>query len=125
MAHAAYIFTFLKGYTFAFYQIYIMVIVISSLIVTSVVFKFKTTGHKIAVGIYSVITSATMIIAIGNLGGYVGPRGILISLGATLFWLSDMVLGIHLFRKKIKFHTLFIWGLYAPGQLLIALSCFY
>ena len=124
-AHVTYIVNFLKGYSFATFQIFILIIVLISLIATALIFKFKSNVHRIAIGIYSLITSATMVIASGNLGNSFGTKGMLITIGTMLFWLSDLILGMHIFWKKIKFHTLFVWGLYAPGQLLIALSCFY
>jgi uncharacterized membrane protein YhhN len=49
----------------------------------------------------------------------------LITIGATLFWLSDLVLAVNRFRRPLKRHRLSL-ALYYGGQLLIALSpaCF-
>jgi uncharacterized membrane protein YhhN len=125
MAHIAYIFNFMKGYSFSSYQIFIILFVLSIMITTSIIFKFSSIIHKIIVGLYMFVVSATMIIAIGNLNKAFSARAVLISAGAVLFWLSDLMLGIHLFWKNMKFQSLYVWGLYAPAQFLIALSCFY
>jgi uncharacterized membrane protein YhhN len=45
----------------------------------------------------------------------------LITLGAVLFWLSDLVLAINRFRRPLKWEALGLY-LYYGGQLLIALS---
>jgi uncharacterized membrane protein YhhN len=45
----------------------------------------------------------------------------LISLGAVLFWLSDLMLAINRFRKPLRKEPLGLF-LYYGGQLLIALS---
>jgi uncharacterized membrane protein YhhN len=45
----------------------------------------------------------------------------LIALGATLFWLSDLVLAVHRFRRPFRAEPLSLL-LYYGGQLLIALS---
>jgi uncharacterized membrane protein YhhN len=45
----------------------------------------------------------------------------LITVGAVLFWLSDLVLAVNRFRRPLKYHRLGL-ALYYGGQLLIALS---
>ncbi len=48
----------------------------------------------------------------------------LISAGATLFWLSDLILAIRRFRRPFRYHRISLVFYYA-GQLLIALSASY
>ncbi len=45
----------------------------------------------------------------------------LISAGATLFWVSDLILAIHRFRRPLRYHRIGL-AFYYAGQLLIALS---
>jgi uncharacterized membrane protein YhhN len=45
----------------------------------------------------------------------------LISAGATLFWVSDLILAIHRFRRPLRYHRMGL-ALYYAGQLLIAMS---
>jgi len=45
----------------------------------------------------------------------------LISVGATLFWVSDLMLAVNRFRQPFKYHRLGL-AFYYGGQLLIALS---
>lgn len=45
----------------------------------------------------------------------------LMTVGAVLFWLSDLVLAVNRFRRPLKYHRLGL-ALYYGGQLLIALS---
>ncbi len=125
-AHLIYIKTFFSNYVFAYYHIAIFVLVVIILLFTYFIFKknFKTIIIKLGISPYMIAVSATMILAIGNLNA-INTKALLISTGAIMFWLSDLVLGVDAFYKKLKFNALYIWGLYAPGQLLIALSCYY
>jgi uncharacterized membrane protein YhhN len=50
---------------------------------------------------------------------------VLLPAGAVLFVISDVVLAINTFVKKIPHSTVLTWSLYAPAQLFFALSCFY
>ena len=90
-------------------------------------FKDKLVNIIMRVGIifYMLALNGTTFLAIGNLNTEITTRAILISVGAFLFLISDLFLGIHYFRKAIKGHESVVWPLYASGQLLIALSCFY
>lgn len=126
-AHLIYIYNFIQVYSFAFYQIIIAFAIVCVLLLTFFIFRknFKTAIIKYFIGIYMIIVSTMVFIAIGNLTTKITIKTILISIGSVLFWLSDLVLGVDAFWKKLKLESLFVWGLYAPAQLLIALSCFY
>jgi hypothetical protein len=71
------------------------------------------------------LISITLVIAISNFNNSLSLKSLFCLLGMFLFWVSDLFLGIDGFINKIKYSTIIIWGLYAPGQLLIALSCYY
>ncbi len=45
----------------------------------------------------------------------------LMTIGATLFWISDVILAVNRFRRPFKYHRLSL-AFYYGGQLLIALS---
>jgi uncharacterized membrane protein YhhN len=45
--------------------------------------------------------------------------------GITLFLISDIILAVNIFVKPIQNSSIYTWMFYAPGQMLIALSCYY
>jgi uncharacterized membrane protein YhhN len=53
------------------------------------------------------------------------PKAALLPVGATLFVVSDAVLGINTFVRRIPHSTVLTWSLYAPAQFCIAVSCFF
>ncbi len=125
--HAIYIYCFSLNYSFSYYQIFIIVMIAIILLFTFFLFRnnFRTNVIKILSGPYMIAVSLTLLMAAGNLATKINERSILITAGALLFWLSDLIVGVDAFYKKIKFDVIFVWGLYIPGQFLIALSCYY
>ncbi len=78
---------------------------------------------KIPVLIYVVVISFMVNRAISTFSGkffnYI--QAVLISIGAGLFYISDLILAINKFRKPFKYHRISL-AFYYSGQLLIALS---
>jgi uncharacterized membrane protein YhhN len=102
LAHIVYIINFMKGYSFAYYQLIIIFIIFVTIFITSIIFKFNSAIHKIGIGIYTLLVSATMVIAIGNLGSTFTTRGILISIGAVLFCCLTLYSGYIYSNIKLK-----------------------
>lgn len=127
IAHIIYIYNFYKGYSFSLYHIGFGLVLILFVSICYMLFKNKLTDMIMKVGLifYMLAVSGTMFFAIGNLNAGATQKSILISTGASIFLLSDLFLGIHYFWKEIRSHEIIVWGLYAPAQLLIALSCYY
>jgi uncharacterized membrane protein YhhN len=78
---------------------------------------------KIPVLIYVLIISYMMNRAISTFSGefFNNTQAILISIGAGLFYISDLILAVNKFKKPFKYHRISL-AFYYSGQLLIALS---
>lgn len=127
LSHTAYIIAFLEKYQF---QRHHTGIAIAILMVLAFLYKnfrdgLKDTILKIGVPVYMLVLSAMMFMALGNINGSYEKAGILIAAGASMFWISDIIIGVNSFWKKVPRYLCFVWLLYAPGQLLIALSVIY
>jgi len=73
---------------------------------------------------YIVVLAVMCFFAYGHISGGEGRRAVLLPVGATLFFISDGVLAVNTFVKKIPHSTVLTWSLYAPAQFFIVLSCF-
>ena len=80
-------------------------------------------GMKIPVFCYVLIISLMMNRAISTFNGdfFKQIQAILISLGAGLFYISDLILAINKFKTPFKYHRLNLIFYYS-GQVLLALS---
>ncbi|UCE04406.1 MAG: lysoplasmalogenase [bacterium] len=78
---------------------------------------------KIPVFVYIIVISLMMNRAISTFSGkfFNYSQALLISIGAALFYISDLILAINKFRKPFKYHRINL-AFYYSGQLLIALS---
>lgn len=86
--------------------------------------KFKTDSKVLKYGlwVYTIALSIMWLCGLHTLDFQINRQTILIAIGVTCFLISDIVLSINAFWKPIPHSGLIIWGLYAPGQLLIAYS---
>ncbi len=78
---------------------------------------------KLPVALYVVIICLMVNRAASTFFGtaFTTTQAILLTVGATLFWLSDLMLAVNRFRRPFRYHRLSL-ALYYGGQLLIALS---
>jgi uncharacterized membrane protein YhhN len=78
---------------------------------------------KIPVALYVLVIGVMVHRAISTLFGetFSVTQGRLIAVGAFLFWVSDLMLGINRFRRPFRSHRISL-AFYYAGQLLIALS---
>ncbi len=78
---------------------------------------------KIPVLIYIFVISFMMNRAISTFSGefFNNTQAVLISIGAGLFFISDLILAVNKFKKPFKYHRISL-AFYYSGQLLIALS---
>lgn len=79
---------------------------------------------SVPVAVYVLVISLMVNRAVSTLFGDVFAQfqAVLVSLGATLFWLSDFFLAVDRFRVKLRSAPLIVLPLYYAGQTLIALS---
>jgi uncharacterized membrane protein YhhN len=78
---------------------------------------------KIPVALYILVICVMVHRAVSTLFGdaFTEAQGWLIAIGAFLFWISDLILGVNRFRRPFRYHRISL-GFYYSGQLLIALS---
>lgn len=124
--HFIYSYAFYLNYTFSLYHIFIIFIIFIILISAFFLFNknFKTPIIKILGSPYMLAVSLALLLGVGNLTTGINTRSIMIAIGIVLFWLSDLIVGFDAFYKKIKYDIIYVWGLYAPAQVLIVLSCY-
>ncbi len=86
----------------------------------------KRTGKRnLPVLFYMLVITVMLFFALSGVRSGMSQRAALIAGGAVLFTMSDTILSINQFIHPINRSTVFTWLLYAPAQLLFALSCFY
>ena len=80
-------------------------------------------GIKLPVALYVLVICVMVNRAFAAFSGEILSltQAWLIAAGATLFWVSDLILAIHRFRRPFKHHRVGL-ALYYAGQLMIALS---
>ena len=124
LTHLFYIFAFFQHYSFSYIQLFPALFLLITVIFIYNIFKKNISLKvlKFGVLIYIFIVSTMVFVAVGTFKRPVSFEILLIPVGSILFWLSDLALGIDAFYKKLKPGVLIVWGLYAPAQLLIALS---
>ncbi len=124
LAHFTYIAAFASVYTFAFWNIGIAAVLICGIIIFYGRIKRKLRKNYPPVLVYMLVISTMIFFAFARLGNGITPKAIMISFGATLFFLSDSLLAVNSFLKEIPHSSVYTWSLYAPAQLLIAISCY-
>ena len=124
LAHVSYIIAFSGGYTFIIWNIIPMLVLVIFIAAFFMLVKGKTGGLDIPVLIYVIIISIMVFFAIGGMNSTVNSKVVLALSGAILFLISDLVIAINAFIKKIPYSSVIVWTIYAPAQFLIALSCF-
>jgi uncharacterized membrane protein YhhN len=123
--HVCYIIALSIHYQFNYLDIIILAIIIL------ISFSYYAVIHKakgrlyVPVIIYMIVLSAVVLLAIGTFIKTMSPKGALVMLAAIFFAISDGILACNQFIKKIPHSTVITWSLYAPAQLLFALSCYY
>lgn len=123
-AHILYSIAFFTHYIFVLWQISIIIILMPVMIILFIKMYKKAGSLAPAVLIYMLAISVMVYAGISGLGSELSSSRILAAAGAVLFLISDIILGINAFITPIKHSSVVVWSLYAPGQLLIALSCF-
>lgn len=79
---------------------------------------------RIPIMVYAAVLCTMLFFALSSLNLDVSRRGTLIVIGATLFVISDFLLAYLSFIRPHRYESVIVWAVYAPGQFLIALSCF-
>ncbi len=99
------------------------------LVIGVIVYRYLSPGLgrlKIPVATYMIVICLMLQRALAAFfgGRLTTSQAWLIGLGAFLFWVSDLILGINRFRRPFEYHRISL-AFYYAGQLLIALSASY
>jgi len=101
----------------------VAIFIILIIIMADIYINFKVSGFmKYAVMIYMLLGTFSVTFALTILLSNFNLLNALLALGVSLWYISDIILGINKFWKPIKNSYTWIWATYAPGVLLIAYS---
>ena len=124
LAHIFYIIAFSAGYSFRIWNIIVAVIIVFVVKKAFTLFKSNAGSLVVPIFIYMIVISTMVFLAVSRLNhGFNRPALLAVS-GSILFMTSDLILAYNAFYKKISQSSVIVWAVYAPAQLLIALSCF-
>jgi len=124
-AQIAYIFAMSIGYRFQPWNIFIALPFIICILILYNSIKQKSPGKAKSVLVYMIVISAMTFFAVAQFNNGSILKAYLLSLGALLFVISDIMLAVNEFIKKIPNSSVIVWLTYAPAQFLIAVSCYY
>ena len=79
---------------------------------------------RVPIMIYAAVLCTMLFFALSCLNLEVTRKEALIVAGAVLFVMSDFLLAYLSFIRPHRYESVIVWAVYAPGQFLIALSCF-
>lgn len=122
ISHVFYIFAFKGGYTFQSWNLGLIVFLTAASFSNILLIKKGIGKLLIPVIIYLIILNVMGFFAITRLNNGFGLFEISIATGAVMFIISDFILSINAFVKKIPHSTVYTWLFYAPAQFLFALS---
>ena len=124
-AHCFYLGAFTIGYGFSPWHIAVLLALCAGIFFFYRKIYRASGAHHVSVLVYMLVLGAMLFFALSHVGDAGSTRPVLLPAGAVLFVVSDVVLAINAFIKKIPHSTVLTWSLYAPAQLFFALSCFY
>lgn len=125
LAHCAYIGALSLGYRFQPWNIIVAALFIVLIGGFYWVICRSYGEHHPWVLLYMVVLAVMCFIAYSYMGIPGSMRAVLLPVGSTLFFISDGILAVNTFVKKIPHSTVLTWSLYAPAQFFIVLSCFF
>ncbi|MBP7736687.1 MAG: lysoplasmalogenase [Spirochaetes bacterium] len=124
MGHVMYIAAFSLDYDFSGWN----VAVASVLLVILAMFYRGIRGAvgklRIPILVYAVVLCTMLFFALSQFNKDFSRKEVLLIVGALLFVMSDFLLAYLSFIKPHRRESVIVWAVYAPGQFLIALSCF-
>jgi uncharacterized membrane protein YhhN len=123
LAHILYTAAFSGGYSFQTWNVLVALLLIFFIMKSSKMFLENAGDLKIPVFAYILVISVMGFFAITGLNRGITFNGLAASTGALLFIISDMVIAYNQFVKEISSSTVITWAIYAPAQMMIALSC--
>ncbi len=124
LAHVVYIAAFSLTYE---YRPWNMAVVGVLCIMLAIFYRgiWRVAGRmRIPIMVYAAVLCTMLFFALSSMNMEVTRRETLIVAGAILFVMSDFLLAYLSFIRPHRYESVIVWAVYAPGQFLIALSCF-
>ena len=122
LGHLFYVAAFSSDITFEKWNIILLVIIALINVIQLKLMKKYAGGMFIPVTLYVIVIDIMGYLAITKLNNGAGVYEVSVAAAAVLFWISDFILSINAFVKKIPHSTVYTWLFYAPAQLLFAWS---
>ncbi|GAB4221474.1 MAG: lysoplasmalogenase [Spirochaetota bacterium] len=125
LTHLCYVYALSINYHFGTIDVIIILVILAIFFLYYlVIHKAKGTVY-VPVILYMLVLSLVLMLAVGTCIKNEYPRGAIVTIAAILFAISDGVLAFNQFVHRIPHSTVVTWSLYAPAQLLFAVSCYY
>ncbi len=124
LAHGAFIAAFVLGYSFEAWHAAPAILIVFLILLFNRSVRGRTGGRDIYVLVYSIVIGVMIYFAIAHGGHGCHRRVVFVIAGATLFLVSDLLIAFLTFIRPHPRESVIVWSLYAPAQLLLALSCF-
>lgn len=125
ISHVFYVFAFTDGYTFQSWNMGLIIFLAAASFLNIKLIKKGAGKLFIPVIIYLIVLNLMGFFAITKLNNGFGLFETSLAIGAGMFIISDFILSINAFVKKIPHSTVYTWLFYAPAQFLFALSTFH
>lgn len=125
LTHCCYIAAFSIGYSFVPWHGVLLAVFGALVVFFYGKIRAKKGGHAFPVLLYMSALLLMCFFAYSHVRHGDATLGVLLPAAATLFAISDSVLAVNTFIKKIPHSTVLTWSLYAPAQFFIAVSCFF
>ncbi len=124
LAHVLYISAFATRYEFSATHLAFVPVIAAPMALFFMKIRGKAGKMAAPVLVYmSVISTMVFLAVAGAFDGSAGLRGYIGAAGAVLFLVSDAILAFNEFYREIPHSTVWVWAVYAPAQMLLALSC--
>jgi uncharacterized membrane protein YhhN len=124
LAHVLYIAAFSLAYDYRPWNLAVAGILLMLLAVFYRGIRGSAGRMRIPIMVYAVVLCAMLFFALSCFNLEFTRREGLVVSGALLFVVSDFLLAYLTFIRPHRYESVIVWAVYAPGQFLIALSCF-
>ncbi len=125
LTHMCYVYALSINYHFEIIDVIIMMVILTIFLLYYLIIHKAKGKLYVPVILYMLVLCMVLLLSIGTFIKNEYPRGAIVTIAAILFAISDGVLAFNQFVYRIPHSTVVTWSLYAPAQLLFAVSCYY
>lgn len=123
LAHLFYIGAFASRYEYMPWHLWIVPLFVIPMIFFFRAIRIKAGKLAIPVLIYMLVITTMVFFAVTGMHDGAEKRAYIAAAGAVLFMVSDMILAVNEFLHELPHSSVIVWAVYAPAQMLLALSC--